>query len=457
MTPTTPHNAPSSPRAILGIVFITLFVDLVGFSIIFPLFPGMLEYYGGQEPPSGLFTWFYGALQGVTQSLGIAEDHWGIIVLFGGVLGSLYSLLQFICTPIFGAVSDRIGRKPVLLISLTGILLSYAMWFVARDFALLVASRVLSGIMTANISTATAIVADVTGTRERSKGMAIVGMAFGLGFILGPALGGMAAYVNLPEYLPALADYGVNPFSFAALIAMVLTAINLVFVALKLPETRGATPSQRIQRSINPLALFHTESYPGVSRTNLTYFLFLLAFSGMEFSLTFLAHDRLGYGPGYNALMFLFVGIVLAGIQGGYVRRQSERIGPRRMTLQGLVLVIPALILVGLAGHWRSSVLLYAGLFLLAVGAGQATPCLTALVSLYTPESEQGRILGIFRSLGALARAIGPLFAAGLYWWIGPTSAYVLGGLFVIVPLILAVQLPHTQPSEAETLQPEQA
>lgn len=445
-----PDSPPPPSRSIIGIVFVTLFVDLIGFSIIFPLFPAMLEFYSAQEPPSPFFALLYNGINGLTVAFGIEENHWGIIVLFGGVLGSLFSLLQFLCTPVFGVISDRIGRKPVLIVSLTGILISYVMWFFAGNFGLLVASRVLSGIMSANISTATAIVADVTGARDRSKGMAIVGIAFGLGFILGPALGGLSALVDLSALYPQLAAYGVNPFSLAALIAMVLTAGNLFYVVFRLPETRDLRPGARVERSANPLKLLRTQDYPGVTRTNLTYFLFLLAFSGMEFSLTFLAHDRLGYGPGKNALMFLFVGAILALMQGGYVRRRSATIGPRRMTLHGLVMVIPALALVGMAGYWESSAVLYVGLFLLAAGAAQATPCLTALVSVYTPADEQGRILGIFRSLGALARAIGPLIAAGLYWWIGPTIAYVLGALFIFVPLIMATGLPKDDLADAE-------
>src|SRR5690606_10536951 len=159
-------------------------------------------------------------------------------------------------------------------------------------------------------------------------------------------------------------------------------------------------------------------------RTNLTYFLFLLAFSGMEFSLTFLAHERLGYGPMQNAGMFLFVGGILVLIQGGYVRRRSNTTGPRRMTIHGLIMVATALVIVGIAGGLQSQLVLYLGLALLAAGSAQATPCLTALASTYAPAEEQGRVLGIFRSLGALARAIGPLFAAGLYWWTGPVAAY---------------------------------
>ena len=446
----TPDKASVSRRSTLQIVFVTLFVDLIGFSIIFPLFPGMLEYYSTQSPPSPLFATFYAALESLTGLLGVSGGSWGIIVLFGGLLGSLYSLLQFVGAPLFGALSDRIGRRPVLLVSLTGIFISYLLWFFAGSFELLVAARLLGGIMSANISTATAIVADVTDIKERSRGMAVIGIAFGLGFVIGPAVGGISASIDLTALYPALADYGVNPFSMPAAIALALTAFNLVFAALRLPETRALSTSPRPERSANPLVLLRTMDYPGVTRTNLTYFLFLLAFSGMEFSLTFLAHERLDYGPMQNAWMFLFVGAILVLIQGGYVRRRSNIIGPRRMTIHGLMMVVPALVLVGVAGGMQSQPVLYLGLALLAAGSAQATPCLTALASAYAPADEQGRVLGIFRSLGALARAIGPLFAAGLYWWTGPVVAYCLGGLFVLVPLFMSLKLPHLDLERAE-------
>lgn len=440
-----PDTAPEpalNRRSTLSIVFVTLFVDLIGFSIIFPLFPGMLEYYSKQSPPSPLFSAFYGALESFTSSIGVSGGHWGIIVLFGGVLGSLYSLLQFAGAPLFGAISDKVGRRPVLLVSLFGILISYVIWFLAGSFEMLVFARLLGGIMSANISTATAIVADVTDLKERSRGMAVIGIAFGLGFVIGPAVGGISASFDLSTRFPELVQYGVNPFSMPAAIAMGLTAFNLIFAGLRLPETRRLARGPRPERSANPLALLRTEAYPGVTRTNMTYFLFLLAFSGMEFSLTFLAHERLDYGPKQNAYMFLFVGAILTLIQGGYVRRRSHSTGPRRMTIQGLVLLVPALVMIGIAGGMRSQLVLYAGLALLGAGAAQATPCLTALASAYTPAEDQGRVLGIFRSLGALARAIGPLFAASLYWSIGPVYAYCLGGAFMIVPLAMAVRLP---------------
>lgn len=435
-------------KTALKAVFITLFLDLVGFSIIFPLFPAMLDYYMEIEGDSGLFGATVSFLERFTEVAGGPSDI-GIIVLFGGVLASLFSLLQFFCSPIIGSLSDRYGRRPLLLISIAGLIISYAMWFFAGTFLMLVAARILGGLMSGNISTASAVVADVTSTRNRSKGMAIIGIAFGTGFILGPAIGGFSAMIDLRDYLPGLVEYGLNPFSMPALIATVLSIINFVYVLTQFKETlpENSDDSGHTKRSINPITLFKVQAYPGVSKTNLINFLFLSIFSGMEFSLTFLAMDRLNYGPRENAYMFLFIGLTLTLVQGGYVRRKSGAIGPRRMALQGLVMVVPGLVCVGIA---QSVGMLYLGLFLMAVGSAQVIPCLTALASSYTPDNEQGRILGVFRSLGALARGVGPLLACVLYWRLGATAAYIIGAVAIIAPVLLASKLPAIPDSETE-------
>jgi len=427
----------------MGIMFLILFLDLIGFSIIFPLFPGMLEYYRSVETDSGLFAALFRLIEGFSQATGAPSSDWGVIVLFGGVLGSLYSLLQFVFSPIFGAVSDRIGRKPVLLVALTGLFVSYVLWFFAGSFALLVAARLLGGIMSANISTATAVVADVTTVQTRAKGMAFIGIAFGIGFIVGPALGGVTALVDLTHYFPGLVDYGVNPFSAPAAAAALLSALNIVLVLVLFRETLPAAgPGERPVRKTNPLALLRTFEYPGVTATNWAYFMFLIAFSGMEFSLTFLAVERLGFGPLQNASLFLFIGIILSFVQGGYVPRAAHRFGSRAVTSHGLICIIPSLVIIGLAGHFAQAWLLYVGLFVLAVGGAQTLPSLTALASLYAPEHEQGRILGIFRSLGALARALGPLLACVLYWRLGGPATYYLGAVWILIPLMLLRFLP---------------
>jgi MFS family permease len=437
-------------RSLLA-MFVTLFIDLVGFSIIFPLFPSMLEYYHASSAEGSFFALFYTMLEHLSVLLGVPNPEWGVLVLFGGILGSLYSLLQFMFTPLFGAVSDRIGRKPVLLFSLVGVLVSYVLWFFAAPFGVLVVARILGGIMSANIATASAVVADVTTQGNRSKGMAVIGMAFGLGFIIGPAIGGVSALLDLSALYPAWVAYGVNPYSLPAAAAFVLTTVNIIQVIFYFQETRRENVETVVyRRSPNPLRLFQSVPYPGVARTNWIYFIFLLSFSGMEFSLTFLTHERLDYGPEENAMMFLFIGLVLAIMQGSYVRRFSDVIGPKRMATHGLLVGIPALLFIAAAGHYESSALLFLGLLCLAVGAAQAMPCLTALASMYAPENDQGRMLGVFRSLGALARAIGPLLAALLYWQLGATVMYLIGAGIVLVPLLMMRALPAPLTHEAD-------
>ena len=430
-------------RSVLKIIFVTLFLDLIGFSIIFPLFPSLLTHYMEVEGGEGLIGAIVGALQRITESAG-GPTSIGVIVLFGGVLSSVYSLLQFIFSPIIGHLSDRFGRRPILLVSIAGIAISYLIWIFAGRFYLLILARILGGIMAANISTASAVVADITSPRNRAKGMAIIGMAFGLGFIIGPALGGFAAEVNLLERWPGLASYGINPFSVPAAIALLLSLANLLFVATRFTETlpKRRDDKQYVTRSINPLKLFETREYPGVAKTALTNFVFLSSFAGMEFALTFLAMDRLDYGPRENAYMFVFIGLTIALVQGGYVRRRSTVIGPQRMALHGFLCTIPGMFVVAIAG---SSGMLYLGLFLMAVGSAQIIPCLTALASIYAPPEEQGRMLGVFRSLGALARAIGPLVACVAYWQLGSRNAYFLGAASLVIPLLMAATLPKSE------------
>lgn len=436
------ENLSPEAKGTLKIVFLTLFLDLIGFSIIFPMFPAMAKYYLEVNPNDPVLAFIFQSITGLL-SVGGA-DSFAPIVLFGGALGAIYSLLQFICAPLWGALSDRVGRKPVLLISVFGLAVSYLMWFFSASFTLLALARFVGGIMGGNISTASAVVADVTSTKNRSKGMAIIGIAFALGFILGPALGGISSKINLIEYYPSLEAYGVNPFSMPALIAFVLSALNLFFLMTRFQETlpeskRGDT---ELERTANPLKLFKPLPFPGINKTNLGYFLFLLAFSGMEFTLTFLAVERLSFSSLDNAYMFIFIGVVIALVQGGFVRRRASKIGEKRMVLMGLILLVPGLLLIA---RTTSLVTLYGGLFFLAMGSAMIIPCMTALVSLYSPSSHQGRALGIFRSLGALARVIGPIAASLVYWRMGGEYPYFLGSLFLLIPILLITTLPSPQ------------
>ncbi|WP_419168412.1 ferrochelatase [Halobacteriovorax sp.] len=429
----------------LKIVFLTLFLDLVGFSIIFPLFPALAKYYLTVDADNFFLKAIFGSIDTLTNVGGAGE--FSAIVLFGGALGALYSLLQFVAAPIWGTISDRIGRRPVLLISVFGLFVSYVLWAVAGNFTILILARFIGGIMGGNISTATAVVADVTTRKNRSKGMAIIGIAFALGFIIGPAMGGILSLFDLTKMYPALESIGINPFSMAAIVAGLLSLFNLVNLFNKFDETlpeekRG---KHETERSANPLKLFKPLPYEGVNLTNFGYFLFLLAFSGMEFTLTFLAAERLNYSSMDNAYMFIFIGFILAMVQGGYVRRKAHQVGERKMALQGLIAIIPGLVLIGLAS---SSWLVYAGLFFLAIGSSLVVPCLTSLVSMYSPSNHQGHVIGVFRSLGALARVFGPIIASLIYWRYNSAAPYFIGSVFLIIPIIMVAKLP--KPSEAK-------
>ena len=166
----------------------------------------------------------------LAESSGAENPRFMTTVLFGGILGSLYSFLQFVFAPIWGAYSDRVGRRKVLLITIAGLVMSYTAWFLAASFWVLVIARILGGIMGGNLSVATAAVADSTTREKRSGGLAIIGIAFGLGFIVGPGIGGLLAKVNFLEWYPSLERFGVNPFSAPALLSLILSLANLAWV-----------------------------------------------------------------------------------------------------------------------------------------------------------------------------------------------------------------------------------
>lgn len=435
-----------SPKAksTLKIVFLTLFLDLIGFSIIFPLFPKLVEHYLKVDQNN---VFLKGILSFSAYMVGAdpSEFHYSQIVLFGGVLAGIYSLLQFLFAPFWGKLSDRIGRKPILILSLSGIALSYVVWFFAGSFSLLILGRLIGGIMAGNISTATAIVGDVTSSQNRSKGMAIIGIAFGLGFILGPALGGFSTLWNLHLTFPSVA--GINPFSSAALVALILTLINLFSVIVRFDESlpKEKRGTAKTNRTANIAKIFKPLPYAGVNLANFANFFFLFAFAGMEFTLTFLAHERLNFTPIDNAVMFVFTGFLIALVQGGFVRRRAHSIGEKKVALMGLCFLAPGMILIGLA---HSVFFLYAGLAFTAMGSAMIIPCLTALVSLYTPADSQGHSLGIFRSLGALARVLGPLFACLIYWRFGSHFPYFGGTLILVIPFLLLTRLNKTKDND---------
>lgn len=446
-TPTAhPVTSPRSDRSVLGLVFLTIFIDMVGFSVLFPLFPDLLKHYLALEGSESLIGQLVASL---SEFVGDRENpDFAVVALFGGLLGTIYSALQFLFAPIWGGLSDRIGRRSTLIVTLAGTALSYAVWFFAGSFALLVAARILGGIMAGNIATASAVVADVSPPDKRVKNMAVVGIAVGLGFVLGPAVGALAyTHIDVLAWWSSGADLGVNPFSGAALAAFVLAAFNLLWALARFPETlpadrRGSADGAGHSR--NPFAALSRISTPGVARTNITYLIYQSCFAAMEFTLVFLAADRFLFGPSQNAWMFVFVGLTIAFVQGGIVRRLSGKVPEKKIALVGILLMFPGFLAVGFSA---SVPVLYVGLFFLAAGSAVTFPSLSALVSLYAPDTDQGLALGTFRSMGALSRAIGPILGGLAYWSLGSTAPYVIGTAVLLAPLALAATLPPVRPA----------
>ena len=440
--PQTPEISPPpltpKAKASIKVIFLTLFFDLMGFSIIFPLFPALVEYYLAHDRDHFLLEIFFQGVHGIERFLSLPHSPSTTVVLFGGLMGCLYSLLQFVAAPFWGAISDKWGRKKTLFITTSGLTLSYLLWIFSGSFGLLILSRILGGLMAGNISVATAAIADVTPPAHRAKGMAFVGVAFALGFVLGPAIGGLLGGWDLSALYPLSIQWGINPFSLPALFAFLLGCFNLFLITRRFEETYNPQKTQQ-ERTANVLRLWKGLPLGLVNRVNGAYFLFICIFSGMEFTLTFLAVERLGYSPMDNALMFVFIGLILALVQGGPVRKKAHKVGERTIAFWGMVVLIPGLWVLGIA---ESTVALYGGLFFLSVGSAMIIPCLTALVSLYTPCEMQGKALGIFRSLGALGRVVGPLVISFLYWKNGAQMAYFWGGLFLLWPLLLIFKLP---------------
>lgn len=437
-----PSELPPESKKVLKLIFLTMFMDLVGFSIIFPMFPSMAKHYLSVDADNYFLSAMMNLITNI-QSYSVGADGtsgMSTVVLFGGLLGALYSLLQFVAAPLWGGISDRIGRRPVLLISVFGLFFSYVLWFFSGSFTLLIIARALGGLMSGNLSIASAIVSDVTDDKNRSKGMAAIGIAFALGFVFGPALGGILSLYNPIAHYPELAAWGVNPFSAPAALAAILSFINFFTIWRSFPETLKKGSKSHMERSINPIKLFKPLPIRGVNLTNISYFFFITAFSGMEFTLTFLAVERLAYTSLDNAYMFIYIGFIIGMVQGGYVRRKANLVGERKMALRGLITIAPGLIILA---YTQNNFMLYAGLFFLAVGSAMAIPCLTSLLSFYSPRDMQGQSLGIFRSLGSLGRVIGPIYASLVYWKFGSITAYLTGAILVFLPAMIVAKLPE--------------
>src|SRR5712664_4465301 len=392
-------SSPAS-RARIGVIFFTVLIDLIGFGIVLPILP----YYAQRFGAAGLG---YGAIIGV------------------------FSLMQFVATALLGKLSDRIGRRPVLLTTMLVNAVGYTLFAFAGSYWVLFLSRVVSGFAGGNISAAQAYIADITTPAERSRGMGMVGAAFGIGFSLGPAIGGFSAH-----YLGPTAP---------GLVAVGLSLANFVSAYFILPES--LKHELRVKRPLFDLNhVVHASARPRLRPLMVVWALVPLGFAGYTAALPYRVIDTLGWKQLQLTFLFIIIGVTAAAVQGYFFGKIVRRTGERALVIIGTfgmavsIAIVPVL---------PSSALLYAWTFVLAVSNSLFSPAATGLVSVYADPNEQGTILGAAQAISALGRTVGPPLIGTVYD-VSQVTSFLLAGFFMVLAGLAAFRLapvtPHATP-----------
>jgi DHA1 family tetracycline resistance protein-like MFS transporter len=371
----------------LVIIFITVFIDLLGFGIIIPLLP------------------FY-------------AESFGATAFTIGLLGTVFSLMQFLVAPLCGRWSDRIGRRPIILGGLLASSAAYVALALADSLPLIFAARIIGGIAGGNVPTAQAYIADITTGENRAKGMGLVGAAFGLGFIVGPAIGGI------------LTRFGPDTPMWCA---SVLCFGNFVAAWFLLPETRhGAAAGTSFGRfDLFLRARRHAGLVPLLS----VFFLLSTAFSGFEATFALFAERRFGFTAETIGYVFALIGAILAIVNGLLVGRVVPRLGERTIIPIAIALTGTGILLVPAS---QSVVLLCVACATMALGMGFNSPALTSAVSRVAEPTEQGGMLGLAQSLSALGRIAGPAWGGFLFDRAGTAIPYISAGFIIALAFLLA-------------------
>ncbi len=411
---------PNQNQHIKLILFLTVFTDMMGFSILFPLFPRTITHFleKGDDPIFSIFyTW--------SQWLGEGGDPKYTLVLFGGILGSIYSFLQFLSAPVWGKLSDRLGRRFILIFTTFGSVFGYSLWLFSSSFWMFVLSRVVTGITGGNISVASAAMADHTEEKTRASGMGMIGAGIGLGFVMGPLLGGISSTFTFLD--PFYQSGTLVIFPVSALFALLVAFVNLIMIILFLPETKVHVSTLK---GIHPILNIKNIQSKTLVRLCVLNLLFLTSFSGFEFVINFYLSEGFSFTPKSIGLSFLYMGTIIVLVQGGLVRRLNGMISEKRMVEYGSAGVLMGL-LVLIFGDTIYHV--FVALFFLAFGASLVNPGLSSFASLESGKADQGMAMGLFRSFGSLARAVSPILFSIIYFQKGPQFTFVLSMLILIV------------------------
>ncbi len=392
----------------LGAIFLTIFLDLVGFGMVLPFL--------AEE----------------------ARNTFHQTALVGSLLGAAYSLMGFFFIPVWGQLSDRVGRRPVLVASVAATAISNIGLGLALAYGTsvvwLFAMRIFAGIATANISTASAYITDVTKPEDRAKGMGLIGLAFGLGFILGPGFGGLLASIDINHRHGPLACFAAGS----------LSVINFVWVIIGLPESlpkekRAASPPSRLRFDFKAIKKTFADRMLG--RAVVVNLVAVTAFANLEQTYRYFNKDEFAMSERETGIAFAMIGITAAAVQGGLVRSLSGKVRDSVMLRWGITLQVVAFSLTASSpsvGRW----LLYVAGIVLATGNGLAQPALASFVSKRAGETERGAIMGTNQSASSLGRVLGPAMGGWLYGSVlGTSSPFWAGAVGMLLALAFAWSL----------------
>lgn len=372
-------------------IFLVVFLDLLGFGIVIPILPYFAEQYGG------------GGLE-------------------VGLLMMSYSAMQFVFSPFWGRLSDHYGRRPIILLCILGLGFSMLLFGMADSMAMLFASRLLGGFFGANISAASAYIADVTPPEKRAKGMGMIGAAFGLGFLFGPAIGGLLSKWS---------------FGAAGYFAAGLSLINFIFAFMVLKEPKLSDKERQAhRRRAGKEFWIKTFSKPQTALAILLFFLATLGMAQLETSFALYLLQKFNLQAFHAGLILTFFGFIMAGIQGGAIGKLAKKFGEVKLIVAGSLLGA-----IGLIGSAYMPVLSLFVVFLTihAIGYAVTNPSLMSLTSQYAEEGAQGGTLGVYQSAGSLGRILGPLFAGILFDYWGVDKPFLVAGFIFAFIFILAL------------------
>ncbi|MBW2272437.1 MAG: MFS transporter [Deltaproteobacteria bacterium] len=380
------------PKSTLPILFSIVIVDLIGFGIVLPILPFYADAYGASATVLGL-------------------------------LLTCYAAMQFVFAPIWGRLSDRVGRRPVMLVTIAGTGAALLLLGLADSLIWLFIARILGGIFGANISVATAYLSDVTEEGERTRWMGMIGASFGVGFLLGPAIGGL------------LSPYG---YGVPMLAAAGMATVNFVYACFVLKE-----PARHLPRESDVPRPREVLADPAVRRLCTINFIFTFAVCQLETTFAYLMKDRFSYDAMQVAFILVFMAFITMSIQGGAIRGLARRFGEKTLLVAGVAFMSSAFFAI----PWMYRVtLLLLPLGLSAVGRAISQPSLMSMVSLRATSVTRGAVMGGFQSASALARVFGPLAAGALYdYQMG--APYLLAGLLMAVAFIASSVLPASETS----------